>query len=171
VLPLGSSDRRLTLADSPTGRESGAPGHQRPARAMQLWAAPPKGVPRPFLDSARWQHETGPWGTQPPHHQTGNADTEPGAPLSRPPQHARPADAINHAHLTNDTTYQLQDVYVDVETDEPHRSFLSCAFSPSQSTPAKTYDALVNQPLPRLPRVSRATSSVAATDDRAAIRA
>ena len=74
---------------------------------MQLWAAPPKGVPRPFLDSARWQHETGPWGTQPPHHQTGNADTEPGAPLSRPPQHARPADAINHAHLTNDTTYQL----------------------------------------------------------------
>ena len=64
-------------------------------------------MPRPFLDSARWQHETGPWGTQPPHHQTGNADTEPGAPLSRPPQHARPADAINHAHLTNDTTYQL----------------------------------------------------------------
>jgi transposase len=45
-------------------------------------------VPRPFLDSARWQHETGPWGTQPPHHQTGNADTEPGAPLSRPtPNH------------------------------------------------------------------------------------
>jgi hypothetical protein len=66
---------------------------------------------------------------------------------------------------------ELQDVYVDVETDEPHRSFLSCAFSPSQPTPAKTYDALVNQPLPRLPRVSRATSSVAATDDRAAIRA
>jgi hypothetical protein len=60
---------------------------------------------------------------------------------------------------------------VDVETDEPRRSFLSCAFSPSQPTPAKTYDALVNQPLPRLPRVSRATSSVAATDDRAAIRA
>jgi hypothetical protein len=28
---------------------------------------------------------------------------------------------------------------------------LSCAFSPSQSTPAKTYDALVNQPLLRLP--------------------
>ena len=49
----------------------------------------------------------------------------------------------------------LQDVYVDVETDEPHRSFLSCAFSPSQSTPAKTYDALVDQPLPRLLRVSR----------------
>ena len=66
---------------------------------------------------------------------------------------------------------ELQDVYVDVETDEPHRSFLSCAFSPSESTPAKTYDALVNQPLPRLRRVSRATSSVAATDDRAAIRA
>jgi hypothetical protein len=66
----------------------------------------PKGVPRPFLDSARWQHETGPWGTQPPHHQTGNADTEPGAPLSRPPQTARPADAIKHAHLTNTTTYQ-----------------------------------------------------------------
>jgi hypothetical protein len=67
----------------------------------------PKGVPRPFLDSARWQHETGPWGTQPPHHQTGNADTEPGAPLSRPPQTARHAEAIKHAHLTNDTTYQL----------------------------------------------------------------
>ena len=66
---------------------------------------------------------------------------------------------------------ELQDVYVDVETDEPHRSFLSCAFSPSQSTPAKTYDALVDQPLPRLLRVSRATSSVAATDDRPAIRA
>jgi hypothetical protein len=67
----------------------------------------PKGVPRPFLDSARWQHETGPWGNQPPHHQTGNADTEPSAPLSRPPQNARPADAIKHAHLTNDPTYQF----------------------------------------------------------------
>ena len=67
----------------------------------------PNRVPRPFLDSARRQHETGPWGTQPPHHQTGNADTEPGAPLSRPPQTARPADAIKHAHLTNDATYQI----------------------------------------------------------------
>jgi hypothetical protein len=34
------------------------------------------------------------------------------------------------------TIGELQDVYVDVEGDEPHRSFLSCAFSPSQSTPA-----------------------------------
>jgi hypothetical protein len=67
----------------------------------------PKGVPRPFLDSARWQHETGPWGIQPPHHQTGNADTEPGVPASRPPQTARPADAINPAHLTNGATYQV----------------------------------------------------------------
>ena len=67
----------------------------------------PKGVPRPFLDSARWQHETGPWGTQPPHHQTGNADTEPGAPLSRPTPNARHADANKHAHLTNGTTYQI----------------------------------------------------------------
>jgi hypothetical protein len=66
----------------------------------------PKGMPRPFLDSARWQHETGPWGTQPPHHQTGNADTEPDAPLSRPPQNARHTDAIKRAHLTNHTTYQ-----------------------------------------------------------------
>jgi len=66
----------------------------------------PKGVPRPFLDSARWQHETGPWGTQPPHHQTGNADTEPGAPLSRPQLPAHQVSAINPAHLTNHTTYQ-----------------------------------------------------------------
>jgi hypothetical protein len=66
-----------------------------------------KRVPRPFLDSARWQHETGPWGTQPPHHQTGNADTEPDAPLSRPTPNARPADANKHAHLTNNTTYQF----------------------------------------------------------------
>jgi len=29
---------------------------------------------------------------------------------------------------------ELQDVYVDVETDEPHRSFLSCAFSPRPAT-------------------------------------
>ena len=42
MLPLGSSNRRLTLADSPTGRESGAPGQQRPARAIELWAAPRK---------------------------------------------------------------------------------------------------------------------------------
>jgi len=68
----------------------------------------PTGAQRPFLDSARWQHETGPWGTQPPHHQTGNADTEPDAPLSRPPQTAHQADAIKHARLTNDTTYQLR---------------------------------------------------------------
>ena len=45
----------------------------------------PRPVPRSLLDSASRQHETGPWGTQPPHHQTGNADTEPGAPPCRPP--------------------------------------------------------------------------------------
>ena len=67
----------------------------------------PTGVPRPSLDSARRQHETGPWGTQPPHHQTGNADTEPDAPASQPPLNARQADAINHAHLTNGATYQI----------------------------------------------------------------
>jgi hypothetical protein len=63
----------------------------------------------------------------------------------------------------------LPAIAIDVETDEPHRSFLSCVFSPSQSTPAKTY-ALVNQPLPRLPGFP-GYFSVAATDDRAAIRA
>jgi hypothetical protein len=63
-------------------------------------------VPRPFLESASRQHETGPWGTQPPHHQTGNADTEPGAPLSRPLSDARPTDAITAVDLTNAATYQ-----------------------------------------------------------------
>jgi len=55
------------------------------------------------VDSARWQHETGPWGTQPPHHQTGNADTEPGLPTTT---NAHQPGAINPAHLTNTTTYQ-----------------------------------------------------------------
>lgn len=105
MLPLGSSHSRLTPDDSPT---VGRPGRRAISgqHARSSYGQHPTRVPRPFLDSARWQHETGPWGTQPPHHQTGNADTEPGAPVSRPPQTARHADAIKHAHLTNDTTYQ-----------------------------------------------------------------
>ena len=83
LLPLGSSNSRLTPADSPTGREAGAPGHTRPPRAIVLWTASAPGMPRPFLGSARRQHKTGPWGDQSPHHQTGNADTAPGVPASR----------------------------------------------------------------------------------------
>ena len=36
LLPLGSRHRRLTQTDTLTGRWAGAPGHQRPARAIQL---------------------------------------------------------------------------------------------------------------------------------------
>jgi hypothetical protein len=95
----------------------------------------PKGVPRPFLESARWQHETGPWGNQPPHHQTGNADTEPGAPLSRPPQNARHADAIKHAHLTNDATYQLSNDLALLD-DLWRQTLLLLAVPQNVSTPA-----------------------------------
>jgi len=63
---------------------------------------------RSLLDSASRQHETGPWGTQPPHLQTGNADTAPGTPTQQPePPTPAQADAINHTHLTNTPTYQL----------------------------------------------------------------
>jgi transposase len=36
LLSLGRRHRRLTAARHPTGQETGAPGHQRPARAIQL---------------------------------------------------------------------------------------------------------------------------------------
>jgi Transposase IS116/IS110/IS902 family len=73
-----------------TGRRVGALGHQAAStRDLAMSTAPP-GAARSLLDSASWQHETGPWGTQPPHHQTGNADTEPGAPTQRPPPPRRP---------------------------------------------------------------------------------
>ncbi len=97
------TDPRLT---APRSGGRGAGPSAAGTRDLSMGSTP-KGVPRPLLESASWQHETGPWGIQPPHHQTGNADTEPGAPASRPPQTARHADAINPAHLTNDTTYQI----------------------------------------------------------------
>ena len=52
-------------------------------------AAPQGGVT--LAPRASRQHETGPWGHQSPHHQTDNADTEPGAQAHRPKK--RPAHA------------------------------------------------------------------------------
>jgi hypothetical protein len=105
VLPLGSSDSRLMPADSsPAGR----PGRRATSgrHARHNYGQHPTGVPRPFLESARRQHETGPWGHQSPHHQTGNADTEPGAPLSRPP--TRPSNGRDQPRpLDNGSPYQL----------------------------------------------------------------
>src|SRR6202453_1040802 len=40
LFPLGSSNDRLNPLTASPGRETGAPSHQRPARATQLWAAP-----------------------------------------------------------------------------------------------------------------------------------
>lgn len=62
------------------GRGAGPSGGQH---ARHSYGHRPRAA-RSLLDSASWQHETGPWGTQPPHHQTGNADTEPGAPTQQP---------------------------------------------------------------------------------------
>jgi hypothetical protein len=84
VLPLGSSNSRLTQPTAPRSGGRGAGPSAAGTRESTMSSTRTR-MPRPFLDSARWQHETGPWGTQPPHHQTGNADTEPGAPASRPP--------------------------------------------------------------------------------------
>jgi hypothetical protein len=53
------------------------------ARATTMSSSRPR-PSRSLLDSASRQHETGPWGTQHPHHQTGNADTAPDAPPSQP---------------------------------------------------------------------------------------
>jgi hypothetical protein len=63
------------------------------------------GFARRLLVESAWHYSR--WGTQPPHHQTGNADTEPDAPLSRAPQTAHHTNAIKHTHSTNNTTYQL----------------------------------------------------------------
>ena len=63
---------------------------------------------RSLLDSASRRHETGPWGIQPPHHQTGDADTESGAPTSPPPRTtAATRTPIPHVHLTKRCPYQL----------------------------------------------------------------
>jgi hypothetical protein len=59
-----------------------------------------------FLESARRQHETRALGYPTPAFQTGNADTEPGAPDSRPPPEttARPARAVDSDCALDKTT-------------------------------------------------------------------
>src|SRR5271156_5463162 len=50
---------------------------------------------RSVLDSARRQQKPGPWGTQPPHHQTGNADNRARRP-DPPTTPTRPSNGRDH---------------------------------------------------------------------------
>ena len=119
LLPLGGPPPRTDpRSQLHPGRWPGAPGPQaagtRDSTMSNRLPVSSRGRSRSLLDSARRQHERRPWGTQPPHHQTGNAETE--LPASRPTdQRFRgpikcSAPPISPAHLTNRPPYQLRPV-------------------------------------------------------------
>ena len=104
--PRGPSERVKTGPPqpptdlSPQPHRSGGRGARPSAagtRDSAMGSALDQSALRPLLDSASRRHETGPWGHQSPHHQTGNADTEPGVPVSRPLPHRRPSSRRDHA--------------------------------------------------------------------------